>query len=224
MQNATVKENWKRHCATKGHNAFSAKDHELINQSAAADPLLRETKSGQLTQNKGVTVFKYNSKCNTCGIEGYNKGPINSKNYQHIGCPKCCNSWFVCLPCQQQLCNNKQLGAHLKSPHHLQNARKVGMEQTEVLISEEQSMDSQALFPLDEICTELPTLNDVAIKEESTTEPDWMLSTLGPRSTDQVSKDEIIDVFGKDSTSPSFYHYESANPGLGAHFLVASAF
>ena len=86
------------------------------------------------------------------------------------------------------------------------------------------SLDSQPILPSSVGKPKYHSGADAEVKKEFTCEQDWLVAAIGPRSPKQVSKEELLKVFGSESASPSFYHYESSNPGMGAHFLVASVF
>ena len=172
----------------------------------------------------------------------------------HIRCSNCSNTWTVCLSCQVKLSSHKIWQKHESSNRHLKHSRPSALskvdegEKTAVPILEQTNTDGDQFWTLEDMCystgldegpssdlrrpdqlfdkTDKQTLptSPVVIKQETTFVHDWILSTQGPRSVEQVDKDSLISVFGKDSASPPFYHYESTNPGMGSHFLVASAF
>jgi hypothetical protein len=170
-----------------------------------------------------INCPEFLSNCTTCKVVGYERR-LNTACLQ-IKCRQCQSSWIVCVQCKIKLANNKNLVSHLKTNRHLKkvpllNQRLIGMASP----NEPNTDSDEPMLQLDVISPSRIISKNVVIKEETTEIQDWMLSTLGPRSTDQVSKESLQNVFCKDSTSPPFYHYESSNPGFGAHFLVASAF
>ena len=178
-------------------------------------------------------------KCQLCNVVGIIMHGRQTGNVSHnVKCLQCDKFWMVCIPCQMTLNTKKIWKVHLSSKRHkakhaeVDSSAHLGQEAILAQPMEEHLHDHLPFFPREETATQrlpsepetLGNNNDAAVKNEPKDEQDWMVTLEGPRSTHQVTKEALIGVFGVDSASPPFYHYESGNPGKGAHFLVASAY